>query len=229
MQLSSPNMKLQTVKLAETYDKDFKTAFALQLRANELFRGTDKYVQAWKEACKTLVTKLKSVDDYAKELREFLDGLREKESEGPSPTPSSQSSAGSVGTKRRMTPPPTPRTVSKATPQPTPQSTAQWTPVPLLPPTPQPSNAATVVSLSTRPPTPQQPTDSNKRKADVIILDDSDEEIVKIAAALRKGRKKARIENELRKYNLSLGALATQVKIRKEEEPQVELEEYDFH
>lgn len=54
-------------------DKDCKAALLQQDRAMETFRGTERYVEAWKEVCGDMV--LTDSEKYTAALRMFLDGM----------------------------------------------------------------------------------------------------------------------------------------------------------
>lgn len=66
---------------------------------------------------------------------------------------------------------------------------------------------------------------TRKRKAEDVVMEDSDDQMAKLAVALRDEHKKARINSELSKHGLFLGfsPAATEVKIKQEN-----LEDFEF-
>lgn len=99
--------------------------------------------------------------------------------------------------------------VVPAPPQPTRTSTVL--PQRSTAPTPQPSRTSSVIQEMTGTPTPLMPNVSKKRKGTAddpmeVESDDEDDAVAKVAPALQSGgHKKARMNNELSKYNLFLG------------------------
>lgn len=225
-QLKSPDMILRAVASVEARHKDFKTAFALQIRANGLFRGTEQYAKAWGIASPRMP--LTDVVKYTAALTKFLDELEGKiASEGILPTPEPSTAASVLQ----------PRT----TPRQTPQRTLQMTPQQALDQsffsTPPPSRATTVRQPS-MPMTPVQLPVNRKRKAqnEAVEEDSSDDESLRDLSIHRNKHKRTRTNVEFSNCGQSVGSnvgelaqIVEETPMRIKEEPTaVDTSSYDF-
>lgn len=247
LQLKSLEMKLPKPPVLKPKDKDYKAAFAQQDRANELFRGTNQYSDAWKSVSNSMPRS--DIGEYTAALKKFLDGQKERDKVGGFVLPTTEPSIAMAVVQfviiPRPTCPPTPqlsRAVSvlqsQVTRSPTPtthpsRAASIRPPSVTFQPTP-PSSATTVGQRDIRPPlqTLQRKPAPNrattvplpfglirKRKAEDVAFED--------AVARRDEHQKARLNDQTGKHSL-LQILKVPNRVKAKEETPEEASAYGF-